>query len=804
MDPYKRFSLVHIAILYILGIIIEHYLHAPLFLYIICFFILIVLSIQRMRTFIVPVRNLYIISLIILLGAFNLAVRNISPPASHIIHLAENGHVNLIGSICREPEYSGDRTYLVVAVKHIKEEGLIREVTGRVKVTLDLPQSREFQYGDEIKLYCRLRIPKGKRNPGDADYQAYLKRQGILTVAYVDKAYHIEKIRHARRNPLLLIAIAIKDSFRKIINSTTSPPYDALLTGLLLGDDSHIPDDIKDDFRKCGVYHVLAVSGLHVGVVCLLLLAILRKIGLIEKVAVPLVLFFLVIYVLATGWRWSVIRASIMMGTGLIGALVKKDKCPYTSLALAAIIILLKSPLALFDVGFQLSFIATLSIMLFNPIIFSKANRSFLWNCFCAGLSISLAAQIGTAPLVAYYFNQISFISPIANLIISPLVALSIQLGFLAYFLGVIILPLGMAINAANELILALIIKCSRFFSLIPFAWCYVGTPSHFFLVIYYAISFWIYAGSLYTHIFKREDFTVRKRSFIGVCIIITILIWGQCIQILSPVLIITFIDVGQGDSILIEAPGGVRVLIDGGGRERSQEGGFDVGEEIIVPFLRRRGVRRLDLVILSHPHEDHVGGLCAVLEEFTTGQVLEYDPLYMGEEKYPYAYRRFREIIKEGDIRLTRVCAGTRVFINKECELEVLHPGSTPITGGKSDINNNSLVLRLRYKDTYFLFTGDIEKEGEDALIRSGVKFTSHLLKVAHHGGNTSTSTNFIRYTEPEYGIISVGPNPFGHPSDATLSRLMEENIEIYRTDINGAIIVRSNGKRIALRTVR
>ncbi len=632
------------------------------------------------------------------------------------------------------------------------------------------------------------------------DYAAYLMRQGISATAYVDGPQRVQRLGKVQRNPLVSLSISMKNSLSQVIDQTTVAPFRQILSGLLLGEGNAIPQSIKEDFKRSGVYHILAISGLHIGIISILIFAIMKMVGLGEEVATPLVLAFLLVYVCAIGWKWSAVRAAIMVATGLVARLIKREKDVVTSIALAAFIILIIWPLALFDVGFQLSFIATLSIVELVPLLLEILSPK-KGGAVVTALAISLSAQIGTIPLQAYYFNQVSLISPIANLFIVPLVTVVVQLGFIAGVLGNLVLGVGAAINATNMVLLSIILRLAHLFGALPMAYCYVGSPSIPFLVIYYSLLIWICAGKRYPQIFRKREMVLKKRSTFALLFILAFIIWGQVFRVLSPALIVTFLDVGQGDAMVIEVPGGGTFLIDGGNREGSGDDIYDIGEKVVIPFLRSQGIRKLDLIILSHPHGDHVGGLGAVLEAFPVGRILEYGGPYDTSEKVPGVYHRFREIAKEKGIPRITIKEGHSILMGQNFRIDILHPGGMALPKS-AGFNDYSLLLRMVYGQSTFLFTGDLERLGEDAVLKGGAELESQVLKVAHHGGNSSTSMEFLRKVRPEYGIISVGPNPFGHPSGGTLARLSYENVKVYRTDISGAITIKSDGKTLKIRT--
>lgn len=267
---------------------------------------------------------------------------------------------------------------------------------------------------------------------------------------------------------------------------------------------------------------------------------------------------------------------------------------------------------------------------------------------------------------------------------------------------------------------------------------------------------------------------------------------WRYVWRSANRLLLVTFLDVGEGDSAVVRAPSGLTILIDGGGEAGPQPGPGDAGDNVVAPALMMFGVRRLDAVVLTHPDEDHVGGLDSVIEEVPARLIVE--PCLPVDTR---AYDEFREQARRSHIPVHRARAGQMFRLGDGIMARVLHPGAARITGTGADPNNNSVVLRLVYQDVSFLLPGDLEREGEEVLLNSGAPLRSTVLKVAHHGSETGTSPAFLAAVEPKLAIISVGrDNPFGHPSRLTLSRLRRAGAEIMRTDLDGAITVKTNGE--------
>ncbi|MCK4261618.1 MBL fold metallo-hydrolase [bacterium] len=275
----------------------------------------------------------------------------------------------------------------------------------------------------------------------------------------------------------------------------------------------------------------------------------------------------------------------------------------------------------------------------------------------------------------------------------------------------------------------------------------------------------------------------------------LAVLIWGLVLHQPSHLLKVTFLDVGQGDSAFIQFPCGGNMLIDGG-----QGGRYDMGKKVLTPFLRRKGVRKIDTLLLTHPHADHVGGLATVLRNFKVGLVLE-----SGQSHTTYSYEEFLRLVEERRINYRVVKAGERIEGYEEVEIQILNPPPTLLEGTRSDLNNNSVVLKIAYRKVSLLLSADIEREAENRLLRYGQLLKSTAVKVPHQGSRSSSTKPFLDLVDPEVAIISVGKhNPFGHPSPIVLKRYEEMGTKVYRTDRQGAVTFISDGRKFWIKTMK
>ena len=597
--------------------------------------------------------------------------------------------------------------------------------------------------------------------------------------------------------------MAIAAARRRLLavgEETLPPEAAALLHGMLLGVQEGLPETTAGDFRRAGVAHLLSVSGLHLMFWLGLFWGLGKLLGFSERWLAVLSLPVVLVFLLLAGAGAPALRAGVMSLAGIFGRQwgrpVRREKL----LALSACLILLLRPLELFSRGFWLSFTACGGLLFLLPawekalageFTRARAKAKYLgWvgaNVRKAFL-VSLAAQAGTAPLCARFFGGVTLLAPFANLILVPLGSACIQLGLLAALSGLVFFPAARLLNAGNQVLLALFQRVMVFFAesggyiRVVLPWPAVGGC--------YALT------AVFTWGLIRNPINRRRRIplfYLLVIILALVLagLGGGLVQQFDPAIEMVLFDVGQGDAIFFAVPGGYFMMVDGGTAEGYRQG--------VRPYLHEHGIDRLDLLVLSHPHDDHLGGLVRMLEE---DQVRVAHILDSGYPHTTRNYSRFLEIIDERELPYTRVVRGTSLRLG-EMRGIVLHPPASHLSGTRSDVNNNSLVLLLDYKGTRILLTGDIEEEAEEELLAAyGHLLRANILKVAHHGGATGTSWKLVSATRPELAVISVGKNNrFGHPAPIVLENLEQAGAAVRRTDTGGRLELSIKRGRIALK---
>ena len=702
--------------------------------------------------------------------------------------------IGLIGVLSSAQEIQHNRIRWILKSEYILSQDSILPVRAKLLVS-SKDTTLRAQTGQRVFIRGYLSKPPGKRNPGGFDYRSYLARQNISAIFYPKKG---DPVRVLSSNHVGLfrtdLVASLRNNFSRQITHHLGQTEEAfLLKGLLLGQRGQIDREIQQRFARTGVIHVLAVSGLHVGFILLLLLGFFSILRLPEIPRTILVILALIFYASLTGGKPPVVRASLMATIILLGYLLQRRSNVVNSLAVAALILLMVNPFMLFDAGFQLSFLAVLGIVLFynrlmNFFQFSPQNgfQRFLKMKLLPLLIVSFAAQLGTLPLTLYYFHRLPTYALLANLVVVPLVFVIVALGFALITLGPLLPFLGSLLAWPVKTLLTFLIQFVTLFSGLPGS----AIESFGHLSLWYLMAYFILLGIIW---YAENPRRVRQ---LALSMILLLVIWysADTLSHLQPTVKVTFLDVGQGDGSVVEFPDGHFLTIDTGPRTES----FDSGERIVFPFLRYEGCHRLDAIMISHHHEDHVGGAPFLLAHLPVKAVWDN-----GDSLDNAIYRLYRNDIRQRQIPIRAVSAGFHTLNWHGASIWIFYPLKTSHKAGIIDssdsANNHSIVAKIRFGNRSFLFTGDIERQVEDKLIQYGNLLKSDVLKVPHHGSKTSSTLEFLQSVHPHYAVISVGAhNHFNQPSREVLERLKKLNILTLRTDKKGAITFKTDGQTL------
>ena len=814
MSGAFRLPLIPIFIAYTVGIYSGHF-NLPflpqgwIFILILLVFWTLLLLIKRTR-----MGSWVAVSIFFLLGIFSIQLYlHPQHPSSHLIHFTGLERMSLEGIVDRPPERSRGRTQLLLRSQQVIFSNRHIPVNGLALIFLK-EEDPFLRVGDRLRLLCKLYPPQGFHNPGGFSYERHLAFERIHMIGFLSKEKGLVKLGEGFKNPFLLQTESWRDHIRDFLNREAHPPTSSIFKALVLGEQGDIPEEIKEYFILTGTAHLLAISGDQFGIVALLsfslLIWILKRSEFlllsisVRKWAAGLTIPCIIVYAFIAGGGISVIRAAIMVITFLFSILLNRERNLLHTLALAAFLILIVSPPSLFDVSFQLSFLAVLSILYLVPRIlqeFKQEGISLLlktsWKknllkYIRLSLLVTGVAILGTAPLVALHFNRFSPIGFFTNLFIIPWVGfLIVPLSLIASILSFFFVPLANFLININGFITLILLKVLTFFASIPYASFFVSTPTIFEILLFYLLLF------LVVHLQKGKKI---RYLFVGLCLLFALdLAFWNLRDLFQKDLKVTFIDVGHGDSILVEFPRGKKMLIDGGGLYEDR---FDIGKNVIAPFLWKMKIRRIDTLVLTHPDPDHLKGLIFIASQFSIGQF--WDNGYQTESE---SYLQLKKILSEKKIHTQSLHEASPLQLINGVEISVLNPlvwnGTQRKVQNLRDLNHTSLVLKFRFKNVSLLLAGDIGKEAEERILRKDYPLRSDILKIPHHGSSSSSTPLFLERVKPTYAILSVGERNIGRlPHPEVLKRYLQLGSKILRTDKHGAITVTTDGEKIEVST--
>lgn len=703
-------------------------------------------------------------------------------------------------------------------------------------ISSDAPQFPRLAYGDRVRFIARLRLPRNFGNPGAFDYAGYLRGIGVSVLASV-KAEDIELLPGQSGSRFGFWRSRIRHSIVDHMRNRGLWNHDdaALFAAMIAGDDSLLLRNVREEFQKTGVYHLLVVSGMNVAVLALAVFWLARRLRCPEWVASLLTIALSVFYAYVAGMGVPIQRAVLMLSLFLIARLLYRDRGALNATGFAALIVLVLSPSALFDAGFQLTFLALLAItgislpvlqrtltpyrgalrqldstafdLSLQPklaqfrldlrLIAGRLARftgtqpaQFLVKCvtsvvlaFCELIVVSAITQAVLVLPMRSYFHRAAMIGLPANILVLPLAGIMLNAGAGAIALSYVSVPLARWLATLAAASLHWTLLCVNWLSHLHISQWRI--PNAGPLTATLAI-----LGVLAALISIRQR---RATALAGMGSLFASAIFAAFYSPppkLEPhKLEITAIDVGQGDSLLVVSPEGQTMLIDAGGSIGPVHSEFDFGEDVVAPYLWSRGLEHLDVAVLTHAHGDHIGGMARILEDFHPAE------LWVGVNPETTALAQLYQAAAVNHVTVRRHTAGDMLDWGGS-KVRVLSPPSDwqPKTEPKND---DSLALLISYGETSVLLAGDLEKKMERFVATESPR--ADLLKVAHHGSATSTTLELLAAVQPRFAVISAGyHNSFGHPRPVVLERLQENHIQTFRTDMLGAITFLLDGKNV------
>ena len=732
-------------------------------------------------------------------------------------------------------------------LEQVQAAGEWRPVHGGLRATYFFDQRATgtpapMRAGERVELLVRARLARNFGDPGAFDYRGALRQQGIDLTATLRNPALMQMLPGP--GPQLAHYVArLRGRLLNDLDTMLGPSEDraAIARAMLLGDRSFIDSQEAESFRETGAFHVLVVAGLHVGVLAAFLFWIGKRLRLPIPARALLTIAALCLYVAIVEDRPPITRAALMAVIYLLARILYRRVALLNAVSVAAIAILLFRPSEIAQASFQLSFLAAAIIgAVAEPLLQrtaepyrraldhlgdvtrdgSHAPRAAEFRLDLRAVSawlrphlpsklaghgddivvlpcrlglrlwelavLSIALQIGMLPLMAADFHRVSFVAPLANIPAVLLTAVIVPFGFASLALGAVWSHLGIVLGRALGILIGLLVASMHWFAQLPSSSVRVPSPPALLLAGFFGAALIVSAA-----IFANRRWLWRAGFAVVLVLVTLIVVYPFRPQLQRGRLEVTVLDVGQGDSIFVAFPDGKTMLVDAGGLPganylRGMRPGLDVGEDVVSPFLWSRGLKRIDAMVMTHAHEDHLGGMLAVLRNFRVGE------LWVGRDEDAPAYRNVLAEAQAEGVPVVHRLRGEH-FDWAGVRVSVLWPDSSDPARARND---DSLVLRLEDGQNSFLLTGDIERAVERSILANSDELGANFLKIPHHGGKTSSTPEFLEAVHPTIAAISVGEaNPFGHPSPDTIERIRAEGTRLLRTDRDGAITAITDG---------
>jgi competence protein ComEC len=705
-----------------------------------------------------------------------------------------------------------------------------------IRATVYGASGATLRYGERIHLLAKLRLPRNFGNPGAFDYEGYLRGRGITALASV-KADEMEVIPGTSGSRLGLWRSGIRNSILKHLREEGLWNHEdaALFAAMIVGEDSLLLRDVREEFQQTGVYHLLVVSGMNVALLAFAIFWLARQLCLPQWPASLLTIALSVFYAYIAGMGVPIMRAVLMLSLFLVARLVYRDRSGLNATGFAVLVVLALSPAALFEPGFQLTFLALLGITGISVPLLERTSNPYrqalahldstaydlsldpriaqfrldlrliasrLAQFFGARLARMMVTSTASMVLALYelglvsavtqaavvlpmraYFHRAAILGLAANILVLPLAGIMLNTGIVAIALSYISMPLARLAAGIAAFALHWTLACIDWLAHFHVSQWRMPDPAPVLALL-------AAAGILLALVTVRRQRTVALAG-VGALFITSgiVAIYHSEARAESGKLEVTAIDVGQGDSILVISPEGRTMLIDGGGSTSQVPSEFDFGEDVVAPYLWSRGLERLDVVVLTHAHADHMGGLPRIIEDFHPAE------LWVGINPQTPELLNLYGIASAKHIPIRKHTAGEE-FDWGGTKIRVLSPPADWQPKPKH-ANDDSLALLIGYGETKALLAGDLERNMEQFVAAESPQ--ADLLKIPHHGSATSTSSALLAAVRPRFAVISAGyQNPFGHPRKVVLDRLQIYRVKTYRTDLQGAVTFLLDGKHV------
>ena len=703
------------------------------------------------------------------LGAIRFHAVDTLPPND--ISKFEGERVAVTGTVREEPstKFMSNNLYqlrIIVDVESVKIKGEDVPTSGAIILTAYNPNGNfeSARIGDKVSAEGTVKLLTNYNNPGQIDGVTRMKSDGITARMSASKVgIEIEPVEGTLWTKFLRLVAAIREHYRASMANVMSPEDAAAIFAMLFGGYAGLNPELVEEFQTTGIVHILSVSGSHMSLLAAATAYLCLMLKFPRRLTLAVGIFVIGTYTLLSGVLPQVIRSAIMGILVFTATALEVEMLGARFLTLAALAMLIVKPLLIFDISFQLSFSSTAGLMYLSEDLRKLMSRLPRWFSYPAAMT--LAAQIASLPIIIWYFNQVSLSSVLANVFVMPILEFVIIGGLLGGLIALVVPLIGEIFFLLESLIFSFGAEINRLFANLPFSSIQVPTLGIFAGLVYYLAL-----------IFRRAEILL-------LLIIVLILNFRT-----SGELEISFVDVGQGDCAVVFTPNRKCLIFDTGGvREKV----FDVGGRVVVPYLKHENIREVDTIFLTHVHEDHSSGAGAIIKKFPVREIIT-----AGEPKSEYA-----AVFGISENHLDNLRAGTtgEHFKIDGVDVEIIF---APKVGTGNEISN---VYKISYGDVTFLITGDLIIENESEMLREGCDVSSTVLKVGHHGSKTSSSEEFLQAVNPKCAVICVGyGNNFGHPRPEVLERLENLGAKIFRTDKDGLIKFKTDGKKLSVETFK
>jgi competence protein ComEC len=727
----------------------------------------------------------------------------------------DRGTVQLEGMVTTAPEAKNTISTFQLSANEITVANETKRVSGELLVRAS--RYHQYHYGDILRVTGNLETPPQFE---DFDYKDYLAGQGVYSIMNYPRTEILDTAKGFK--PLAWV-YSLRDRLSQSLSLALPEPQGSLAQGILLGIRGNIPYSVMEAFVRTGTAHLLAISGLNISIVIGILLSVgIWLFGRRYSLYIWLALLVTWLYTLLAGMNAPVVRGAIMGTLFLIAEYLGRQRSALPALAFAAAIMVGIDPQVLWQASFQLSFLSMAGLIFLSPplqawgrkgvaaALNTQGTITSLCNVTVDSFAVSLAATLMTWPVIAHSFNIVSFVSLPATLLAMPAMPGTIVISALVSVAGLLIPTIAAILGWVDWLFLSYFILVLQVFNALPFSfiklssihiwqvWCYYALLAIVILSLKYRRQI---AGSFSMRISEMRQLASKVSGFapklhktwvIYPLLIAAILIWIAALNMPDEKLHVSILDVGQGDAILIQTPSHQNILIDGGPSPLA----------ISLELSKKLAFwdRTIDLVVLTQPQADHANGLIEVLHKYKVKHIIE-----SGVTSSSSTYQQWLNSIEDKGIERITAQAGQEMDLGNRIKLDVLHPQSTLLQNTTDDVDNNGVVLRLSWNEISFLFTADIRQDAEQYLIAHRTNLRSTILKVGHHGSQTSTSPEFLAVVDPEVAVVSVGAdNRFGLPDAEVVDRLTERlgNNRVYLTSADGTIEFITDGNKLWVKT--